>query len=639
MKKTSMQIIKYLLMIVFSITLISSLCKKNRVPGTPTTPTGAASTYNRRPEAYRTTTTDADNNDIRYFWDWGDGKIDTTDYFLSGDTATIFHAWANAGSYSLKVKAQDNSTKLLESQWSTPLSITVVYNPPPTIDSIIGPGTRPYHSLPDRYIKYFTTTARDSTDSVYVKFMYRKKSSGNYMSLQWSAKKASGSLFRDSIKFTLGSNSYTDTFIVRAIAKDTKGSESDTSQPPYEVIITGPKWTYNTPDEYEFNSSPALGLDDQGATVLFIGGVDGYFYGIDATNGTLKWRKKTIYDPSWVPYEPEDLLNASPAVNTYFTPAHIYCGGESGELYCYEASSGTAWKWRYPDSSYENLTYNEIGSSAAIVASSNRLYVGCDDYRLYCLQDNGSSCDTVWTFYAGSEIWSSPTIDGSGNVYFGDDSGYVTSLTSTRTVRWRIRDGRIGVYSSPTIGSNAIYVGSEDGYLDALNPNTGTRLWRYTTDDGIRSSAVIGIDGSIYFGCADGKLYALEPTNGAPKPNFPIQLSDDEITSTPAIASNGSIIVYTSEDMVYSVSSSGTISWQVPLPGWSARKSEHESKKSRFEYFHPSPTIGTNGTIYVASVNGGVYAISGTTNNPLATTPWPKFRHDIKNSGRFDATK
>jgi outer membrane protein assembly factor BamB len=324
-------------------------------------------------------------------------------------------------------------------------------------------------------------------------------------------------------------------------------------------------WRFNTPNEYEFNSSPALGLDDQGDTVLFIGGVDGYFYCIDAANGIQKWRKKTIYDPTTVPYEPEDLLSASPAVNTYFTPAHIYCGGESGELYCYEASSGTFWKWRFPDSSYEHLTYNEIGSSAAITANSNRLYVGCDDYRLYCLRDDGSWRDTVWTFYTGSEIWSSPAIDDSGNVYFSDDSGYVTSLTPNRTVRWRIRDGRTHVASSPTIGSNAIYIGSDNGYLDALNPNTGSRLWRYTASGGIRSSPVIGTDYTIYFGCNNGKLYALEPASGAPKPNFPIQLSDDEITSTPAIAADGTIIVYTSEDSVFGISPAGPISWHVWL--------------------------------------------------------------------------
>ena len=44
------------------------------------------------------------------------------------------------------------------------------------------------------------------------------------------------------------------------------------------------------------------------------------------------------------------------------------------------------------------------------------------------------------------------------------------------------------------------------------------------------------------------------------------------------------------------------------------------------------PAIGADGTVYVGSDDNKLYALFGDT--ALAASPWPKFRHDLKNSGR-----
>jgi len=345
-----------------------------------------------------------------------------------------------------------------------------------------------------------------------------------------------------------------------------------------------------------------------------------------------------------LPPEPEDVFYASPAVNTYLTPPHVYCGGEAGELYCYKASSGSSWEWRYPDSSYDGLTYNEVSSSVAV--SGSRVYVGLNcgydpnDYRLYAIQDNGGTCDTAWSYYTGCDIVSSPAVDATGNIFFGDDSGYVRCLNPNGVEIWRrrISTGIYSVYASPAIGPNALYVGTDDGFLFALNRSNGTQIWRYPSTgtglEGVRSSPVIGSDGTIYFGCDDGQLYAVT-SNGQLKSGFPVLLSDGAVTSTPAIAQDGTIVMYTEEDMVYGINPSGTIVWQVPLPGWSSdKKSKIRFNKSKLDDIIPSPTIGPDGRIYVASIESGVYAIRGTTGNPLANTSWPKFRYNKENTGK-----
>ena len=45
-----------------------------------------------------------------------------------------------------------------------------------------------------------------------------------------------------------------------------------------------------------------------------------------------------------------------------------------------------------------------------------------------------------------------------------------------------------------------------------------------------------------------------------------------------------------------------------------------------------SPTIGPDGTVYFVGYDGYLYALKAT--SPLASSAWPKFRHDIKNNGR-----
>jgi len=640
--KSAIKQVAYIFVFVtLSLVFMSSLCKKNHAPDTPVVPTGPTSTYNEAPETYASSAIDADGNNVKLIFDWGDSQIDTTpDFVASGTSVSMDHAWVSAGSYTIKVQAMDDSKDNLTSDWSTGLAVTVAYNAPPTIDTIVGPGITPYLTVPSNsnYLR-FTTIARDSTDSVYVKFMSKKKSAPSYTVRSWIGPKVSGSIFRDSLVFATA-----DTYYVRAIAKDIHKSQSETSN-VFTVIALGPKWAFNTENEDEFYSSPAL-AQVNGEWLVFIAGVDGFFHIVNASTGVEKWDKKTVYDPEY-PTEPEDVLYGSPAVNAYFSPPHVYVGGEMGEFYCYKASSGTIWEWRYPDSSYDGLTYNEISNSPAF--KDNKVYVGincgyANDYRLYCLNDNGSNCSVAWSYPTGCDIVSSPAVDASGYVYFGDDSGYVTRLTSSGSLSWRarIRTGVYSIYASSAIASDGIYVGTDDGFLYKLNASTGATIWKYPSSgsglDGVRSSPVIGTDGYIYFGCDDGYLYAVS-ASGQLKSGFPVWVSDGFVTSTPAIAADGSIIMYTDEDLVYSINPNGTIMWRVPLPGYSKAKGHHVSKfaksKMPLEDILSSPTIGPDGVIYIGSVQQGLYAVTGTTNNGLASTAWPKFRRDLVNSGKY----
>ena len=45
-----------------------------------------------------------------------------------------------------------------------------------------------------------------------------------------------------------------------------------------------------------------------------------------------------------------------------------------------------------------------------------------------------------------------------------------------------------------------------------------------------------------------------------------------------------------------------------------------------------SPAIGSDGTVYVGSMDGKLYAIYGDSGK-LASSPWPMFHHDLKHTG------
>jgi hypothetical protein len=73
---------------------------------------------------YYATSTDPDDDQLEYWFDWDDGQNSGWfGFFDSGDTCEKSHIWTAQGAYSIKVKARDIHG--LESVWSDPLSISM----------------------------------------------------------------------------------------------------------------------------------------------------------------------------------------------------------------------------------------------------------------------------------------------------------------------------------------------------------------------------------------------------------------------------------------------------------------------------------------------------------------------------------
>jgi len=100
----------------------------NVKPSTPERPTGDISCHNDGTSyTYSTRTTDPNNDNIKYGWDWDDDSsiewIPSDGYLSSGAQCTVTHKWSNPGTYNVSVKAEDIDGA--ESGFSQSLKVTV----------------------------------------------------------------------------------------------------------------------------------------------------------------------------------------------------------------------------------------------------------------------------------------------------------------------------------------------------------------------------------------------------------------------------------------------------------------------------------------------------------------------------------
>ncbi|RLE71848.1 MAG: hypothetical protein DRJ45_02925, partial [Thermoprotei archaeon] len=384
-----------------------------------------------------------------------------------------------------------------------------------------------------------------------------------------------------------------------------------------------------------------------GERVIF-GSKDGYLYCLNRNTGSLLWRYKTE----------GDFGGTSPAYNG----EHIITGvGKNNpNLYCFDLEGNEIWRF-------------SIGTPqffSAAIGPDGIIYVGSDESHLYAISSNGTikwdfNTETIIKGYLGVIIQNiTPEIkktiglrenygvlitdvkkgspaekagikpndvileyDGKKVKNVQDICMMVRETEPGKRVKillWRksrkitihAKIGRVGAefYGGPAISSDGtVYASSDEGYLYSINPD-GSLKWKFKTGDDIWSSPAIAKDGTIYVGSLDGYLYAINP-DGSLKWKFK---TGGSVVSSPAIAQDGTIYVGSDDCCLYAINPDGLLKWKFKTGGWVCS----------------SPTIGPDGTVYFGSNDGYLYAIYDD-NGGLADSPWPKFRHDLLNTGNF----
>jgi outer membrane protein assembly factor BamB len=469
------------------------------------------------------------------------------------------------------VKAQVQDKSGASSNWSEPCSIRIIIDEPPLTPAI---PSGPSEGKINISYDFASLTTDPDGDKISIRFDW-----GNGDTSDWSLFKSSGDTITMSFTWITP-----ETYYVRAQAKDVYDMTSEWSE-GFPVMITNLgtlKWRYRTSDFREIRSSPAIASDG----TIYFGSLNDTLYALNP-NGTLKWSYST-----------------------------------NGDIY-----------------------------SSPAIGSDGTIYFGSYDNYLYALYPDGS---LKWRYHAGTSVHSSPAIGSDGTIYFGQmygeyHHGEFNALNPDGTLNWSYPTD-CDIYSSPAIGPDGtIYLGTfsweNDTYFYAFNPD-GSIKWRYPISN-TRSSPAIGSDSTIYY-----ESYALNP-DGTLKWCCQRQLG------SPAIGPDGTIYGG-GGDNFFAVNPDGTEKWRVDTWAYGYVSSNSLIGSDGTIYFglangsfealnlngtvkwiyhsghnwiESSPAIGQDGTIYFGGYDGYFYAVQGS--GQLANTPWPKFRHDSKNTGRF----
>jgi len=308
------------------------------------------------------------------------------------------------------------------------------------------------------------------------------------------------------------------------------------------------KWTFKTGGERRFAAKHLHGVQPAGETMpdpfdcflsspvvwngaVYFGSGDGNIYSVHAASGALNWKFKT-----------GDVVHASPTISD----GTLFIGSWDSYFYALDAATGQE-KWKFKTGEDEQI-HNQVGIQSSSAVADGMVYFGCRDSHLYAL--DAHTGEKKWAFSGnGSWVISSPAVN-DGKVYFdtsdtsmviGADAKTGSVLHSTTLNHWYL-------YSSPAIAGGMMYVGSTQGKLVAIDLAGYSPAWTFETDgmkqngptytnpDGtpnqekiyrsdfyddmvagvdrvMSMGAILGapvvVGNEVYFGSADGNVYAL----------------------------------------------------------------------------------------------------------------------------------
>lgn len=224
-----------------------------------------------------------------------------------------------------------------------------------------------------------------------------------------------------------------------------------------------------------------------------------------------------------------------------------------------------------------------------------------------------------WMVRAGYYIELPPAI-AYGRVLFTQLRGRMFSVNAaTGEVLWRKWYRRHCSAASPTVADGVLYQvfvpkpcnygdRGRDGLVVAVRVAGGKELWRFRGPPS--ESTPLLVDGTLYFGSWDHKLYALDVRGAKPRVRWTFR-GDGELNAAPAY-SDGTIYIGSVKGSLYALNArTGRLRWRA--------RSFSRFLRGR-EEFYATPTVAY-GRVYVGNTDGTVYAFGATTGRLLWARP------------------
>ncbi|HEX6226610.1 MAG TPA: PQQ-binding-like beta-propeller repeat protein [Chryseolinea sp.] len=209
------------------------------------------------------------------------------------------------------------------------------------------------------------------------------------------------------------------------------------------------------------------------------------------------------------------------------------------------------------------------------------VYIGSLDSSLYAIEM--SSGKLKWKLRTGGEIRSTVCLSGDKLfLYSGDATLYSINRVSGKVVwTFKTKGGVLGdrrydfadyFQSSPVAFKNRIYFGAGDGRVYAVNASDGTLLWNFKSQGIMHTTPTLYKD-RLFIGSFDGNLYALQAETGDLLWKFKTvghrYFPDGEIQGSPVVAND--LVYFGARDYnLYAIDVYGGYShWNKSFPfGW-----------------------------------------------------------------------
>ena len=196
------------------------------------------------------------------------------------------------------------------------------------------------------------------------------------------------------------------------------------------------------------------------------------------------------------------------------------------------------------------------------------------------------------------------------------DSG-VPRLSATNSFRVIVKDGsQIPVHQRwvfPTGGAiseclaigpdGTVYFGSADTKVYALNGASGDKLWEFPTGGPVRSSPAFGPGATLYFGSEDGNVYAVDSATSQPKWTFP---TGGFVNTSPALGVDGTVYIAAGDEVHPGGNRVFALDGATGAKIWDYQIAPESTLRT-----WSSPAVGANGTVYVGSMDTKIYALNG----------------------------
>ena len=195
-----------------------------------------------------------------------------------------------------------------------------------------------------------------------------------------------------------------------------------------------------------------------------------------------------------------------------------------------------------------------------------------------------------------------PPVIAYGRLYFANMHGDFFAVDAkTGKLVWHRDLGYISA-ASPAIGDGVVYQplmnprgaerGASSGLVVALDAETGKEIWRFRT--GAVESSPLLVDGTLYFGTFDHRLYALDPDTKHVRWSFQ---TADRVKGGPAYW-HGTVYTGSYDGKVYALDARrGKLRWS----------SKSQAGLFGAGNFYAGPAVAY-GRLYIGNTDGKVYA-------------------------------